>query len=58
MKAKPNELIDYGYYDRIKDIFNDNNMLVKIYDNAGYIVEPEQQLIRVRKMQDYIKGNS
>ena len=41
----------------VKDSINSNNYFLGI-GNAGYIIEPEQQLIRVRKRQNYIKSNA
>lgn len=58
ISKEPEELIYPGILDDINKIFQEHNMPVLFYDNAGYRVYKEQQLIKVKKMKEYISKNA
>lgn len=58
LSKNADDLIDKGSYDSIKETFTNHDMPVHFFDNSGHSVEPEKQLVKVLKMQRYIKNNA
>ena len=54
---EPVDLIQLGDYCDVKRILEEENCNIGIYDTYGYYIEPEEQLTKVKGMQEYLQNN-
>lgn len=57
ISTETDKLINFGNYYNIEKILKEENLNIELYDNHGYLVDSEQQLVKVKMMQDYLKLN-